>query len=461
MPSGHETAQTFQARPREEAMKNLLILHLESTTWQRLAAFSSAFPNTRRLMSQALVFDNFFSSATSTLMVVTYLFYGNDFEFDTASVFEGMRPAANNPHLFSSLRGRGYATELVCLNGFHAVRPTKLSAWADDLPPVWGTNDFPTLFARFDELTDTGPFAIYVWNLITHIEHSLALASFSSGFTDQVRRACGVADHAIGELLATLERKGLLDNTTIVVYGDHGDDYWTHGDKGGMVHGTEPYSQITWTPLAIRDPRLGAGTDVRLASTIDIAPTLRALLGVDEKTTFPHSGIDLLARANTRVFSQNFTANQPDDRTVGIRKAFSVADDACNLLASSRGLELYAYRLDPGNHCNLLHFFELAADGRLTLRSRPNAAGHFRAAFQDNPGAVADLATRFTTLRAALAERVEAKRAYIVAQGAKPAYALDPRCLATVADDPRAEPRAAPPGTRPSTPLFDVSFKLR
>ena len=28
--------------------------------------------------------------------------------------------------------------------------------------------------ATFDELTDNGPFAIYVWDLLTHIEHNLA-----------------------------------------------------------------------------------------------------------------------------------------------------------------------------------------------------------------------------------------------------------------------------------------------
>ena len=64
-------------------MRDLVIIHLESITWQRLAAFPSAFPNLRRLMREALIFDNFFSSATSTLMVVTYLFHGNDFEFDS------------------------------------------------------------------------------------------------------------------------------------------------------------------------------------------------------------------------------------------------------------------------------------------------------------------------------------------------------------------------------------------
>ncbi len=419
-------------------MKNLLILHLESITRQRLAAFGSSFPNTRRLMQDALVFDNFFSSATSTLMVVTYLFHGNDFEFDAASEFEGMRPAVNNRNLFSILQSRGYNADLICLNAFHAANPTKLASWSDDLPPLWGTNDFPSLLDRFDKLTDTPPFAIYVWDLITHIEHSLALAPFSNGLTDQIRRACGVADDAVGVMLATLERKGQLDNTTIVIYGDHGDDYWTHGFKGGMVHATEPYTQIRGTPLAIRDPGLTPGTNENLASTIDIAPTCLALLGIDESTVFPHTGTNLLASSPELVYSQNFTANQPDNRNLGIVKAFAVTDDTYNLLVSSRGLELYAYHLDPGNHCNLLHFFDIMPEGRLVLRERPGVAGHFRMALKDNPRAVANLVSHFETLRAALAERVAAKRAYIVERGVEPAFALDPRCLHTTADEARA-----------------------
>jgi hypothetical protein len=443
-------------------MKNLLILHLESITRQRLAAFRSAFPNTRRLIREALAFDRFFSSATSTLMVVGYLCYGNDFEFDASSQFEGMRPAANNRHLFSVLQSHGYHADLICLNGFHATHPTTLSAWAADLPPVWGTNDFPALLARFDALTDAPPFAIYVWDLITHIEHSLALAPYSSGLTDQVARACAVADDAIGAMLATLERKGLLANTTIVVYGDHGDDFWTHGFKGGMVHATEPYTPITWTPLAIRDPQLPPGTNEALASTIDIAPTCRALLGVDEPDAFAYSGTNLLAGAPRLVHAQNFTANQPDNRQLGIVKAHAVTDDTYNLVVSSRGLELYAYRLDPGNHCNLLHFFDVAPDGRLALRRRAGAAGHFRAAVQDNARTLAGIAAHFGTLRAALAERVEAKRAYVARRGVEPAFALDPRCLLTVAERDRElffrGPEAAPRAV--AMPAFAYTFKL-
>lgn len=419
-------------------MKNLLILHLESITRQRVESFSSSFSNTRRLMQNAVMFDHYFSSATSTLMVVTYLLYGNDFEFDTATEFEGMRPAENNRNLFSILQNHGYNTNLICLNAFYPANPTKLDSWAGDLPPVWSTNDFPTLLDRFDKLTDEAPFALYVWDLITHIEHSLALASISDGLTDQIQNACKMADDAISVMLTILERKGLLKNTTIVLYGDHGDDYWTHGFKGGMVHATEPYTQITWTPLAICDPDHAPGINKTLASTIDIAPTCLALLGIKTTSGFPYTGTNLFEKVPSFAFSQNFTANQPDNHKLGIVQAFSITDDTYTLLISSRGLALYAYHLDPGNHCNLLHFFDILPDGKLKLRDHPGSAGHFQMALTSNPRAVANIDSHFRLLRSALAKRIAAKREYIEKRGVKPAFVLDPGCFNVISEESRA-----------------------
>ena len=440
-------------------MKNLLVIHLESITRGRLAAFGSSFPHTRRLMREALVFDRFFSSATSTLMVVTYLFHANDFEFDAAARFEGMRPAGNNRHLFSILRDRGYASHLLCLNAFESLRATRLASWPDDLP-AFGTQDFPTLQARFDAVTDAKPFAVYVWDLITHIEHSLALAPYASGLTDQVSRACAIADEAIGTMLATLERKGRLADTVVVLYGDHGDDFWTHGFKAGMVHGTEPYTDVTWTPLAIAAPGVAPGTSHRLTSTIDVAPTCLALLGIDERPPFPDSGSNALAATRDVAFAQNFTANQPDDPALGIVKAFAAADDTYNLVASSRGLELYAYRLDPGNHCNLLDFFETSADGRLVLRPALSSVNHFRAALPDNPRAVAHVDARFRALRDALSARVASKRAYIESVGVRPSYALDPNVFGVFARPAAAGAGASQPAPAPKIAPFEFSFKL-
>ena len=412
-------------------LKNLVFLHLESISRQRLAAFSSAFPNTLRLMQEAIVFDNYFSSATSTVMVLTYLFHANDFELDTSTQFDGAQPARNNRNVFEVLQQRGYHADLICLNGFPA-RPIRLSTWGNGLPPVWETNDFPQLFARFDALTDAPPFAIYVWDLISHVEHSMALAPHAHGLTDQLRRACAVADHAVGVFRDTLERKGLLDDTTIVLYGDHGDDFWTHGYKGGMIHGTEPYTDIIAAPLAIRDPDHAPALRADLASTIDIAPTCLSLLGVDAETPFAYSGVDLMQRAPDAVYSQNFTANQPDSVRLDIAKAFSVTDDTYTLMASSRGLELFAHRLDPGNHCNLLHLFAFDAAGRLALQALPGTAGHFLASWSRNPQAVARLAHDFERLRERLQTRIEAKRRYIDERGVEAAHALDRRCMTTI-----------------------------
>jgi hypothetical protein len=444
-------------------MKNLVIIHLESISRQRLGSFAAVFPHITQLMREGLFFDNFFSSATSTRMVTGYFFHGNDFEYDTSPTFEAMQGAANNPHLFSILRDRGYNTELICLNGFQLVQPITLRSWSADLPPLWATNDFPSLIARFDALTDAAPFAIYVWDLITHIEHSLALAPHSSGLTDQIRRACAVADDAVGRMREILERKGLLDKTTIVLYGDHGDDAWTHGFKRGMTHGTEPYTDIIWTPLAIRDPGLAPGTVDRLASTIDIAPTCLSLLGIDATFSFPYSGVDLLHGEADLAYSQNFTASQPDNPAFGILKAFSVTDKTYTLLANSRGLELYAHRLDPGNHCNLLHFFTLDNTGRPVLQSRPLAALHFRSAWDFNPHAVESLADDFQRLRSALVARVEAKHAYVAERGVAASLALDAACLNTISREGRDvffDGAALMKPNHTDLPALEFSYKL-
>ncbi|MBS0327069.1 MAG: sulfatase-like hydrolase/transferase [Proteobacteria bacterium] len=444
-------------------MKNLVILHLESVSRQRLLAFAPAFPHTLRLMDEAVCFDNYISSATSTVMVLTYLLHANDFELDTSTQFLGAGPERNNRNLFEVLQDAGYHANLVCLNGFPA-RPIRLSAWTEDLPPIWETNDFPTLFERFDALTDAPPFAIYVWDLITHIEHSMALAPVSQGLTDQVRRACGVADHAIGTMRAMLERKGLLDRTAIVLYGDHGDDFWTHGYRGGMIHGTEPYAGIIAAPLAIRDASLAPAVRGGLASTIDIAPTCLSLLGIDSAASFRYSGVDLLKGTSDFAYSQNFTANQPDSAALDIARAFAITDGTYTLLASTGGLEMFAHHLDPGNHCNLLHFFALNGTGSLVPQRFRNAASHFIAAWSANLQATAHLVDSFERLRRALRARVAAKRDYIIGRGGNPAHTLDDGCFAKI--NPRGRetffqslPRV--PAAKLTMPGLEFSWKLR
>lgn len=402
--------------------KNLLFIHLESISWQTLNAFPESFPNLLRIMPSTRRFRSYFSSATSTQMVMASLLHGNSFELDAAPGLA--RPAANNPSLFSILESRGYRTEFLCVSAF-SIGPM-MPLLANSLPPVWTTSDFAELLAKFETAIAQGPFAIYVWNLVTHIGHAIALESFSDSIDDLVSGACAVADRIVGALFDLLERHGVLDETVVVLFGDHGDDFWTHGFKRGVTHGAEPYSHVTHAPLLIRDPALPAMDDYRMASTVDLAPTCLDLAKVPAALPFSESGTSLAFGGEHAVcFSQNFTANQPDAPERDVRKAFCVYDNSYALLVSTRGLELFNHKLDPTNHCNLLHLFELV-DGELALRVPGERVGiHLATLLEFMTNGERAVTQRFKKLQCELRQHISKKNRYVAEHAQPPFKVLD------------------------------------
>ena len=85
-------------------------------------------------------------------------------------------------------------------------------------------------------------------------------------------------DQYFGRLLEYLETKGMLDQTLIVVTGDHGDEFWEHG---GCGHGSGVYEEIIGTPLIFRYPGAFPKGLVALAEAdgVDLLPTLMDVLG--------------------------------------------------------------------------------------------------------------------------------------------------------------------------------------
>jgi hypothetical protein len=394
-------------------MKNLLILHLESISQLTLAIHRQYFPNLDRLLGASLRYDNHFSSATSTRMVQTHLFHGNDFELDQHATYSDAVAAGNCEHLFAILKAQGYHPGLACLNLYHPQVPAKFSVWPRSISVPFDSADPEAVMAELDRMTDERPFAVFFWNLISHIEHSGVYAYQASSLTNRLQNAYRKADEMFGELLRRLQDKGALADTLIVVFGDHGDDFWGHGFKGGMVHGLEPYSNMVWTPLAIWSDGVGPGMDNRLASTIDIRATCLDILGVEHHDRFPYTGKSLLSNAQSHVYSQNFMANQPDSPQLNIARAIAVYNSTYCLLASSRGLEMYAYRLDPTNRCNLLYFHELTPEGGLRLLEIPGARSHYLRAIPEGEVLSNSISRNFIELRGKLSERIAAKRAYL------------------------------------------------
>jgi arylsulfatase A-like enzyme len=85
-------------------------------------------------------------------------------------------------------------------------------------------------------------------------------------------------DHEVGLMLDYLEKAGLADNTIVVIYSDHGMEFFEHATWG---QGNSVIGEVSpRIPFILADPRRGQAMTVsEITRSIDIAPTLVELAG--------------------------------------------------------------------------------------------------------------------------------------------------------------------------------------
>jgi arylsulfatase A-like enzyme len=99
---------------------------------------------------------------------------------------------------------------------------------------------------------------------------------------DSYDAAIAYLDDRIGRLLDDLERRGILDNTVVVIASDHGEEF---GEHGVYYHGHSLYLPSLHVPLIVAYPGGPAGLRVsEPVSLTDIAPTIAQLAGIEETT---------------------------------------------------------------------------------------------------------------------------------------------------------------------------------
>lgn len=99
-------------------------------------------------------------------------------------------------------------------------------------------------------------------------------------------------DSQLGRLFAELDRRGLTDDTLIVLTADHGEEFYEHGHK---THRTSLFRETTQVPLLFSWPgHLPEGVRIPgTAGIVDIAPSISSL--VDVAPPASASGRDLSA----------------------------------------------------------------------------------------------------------------------------------------------------------------------
>jgi choline-sulfatase len=108
-------------------------------------------------------------------------------------------------------------------------------------------------------------------------------------------------DHYVGKIVATLERKGIVENTLIVFTADHGDNIGDYGifDKRYFYEQSVGVPLIMAGPGLTLNPRLGGCICRALVSGVDLYPTFLHGAGIsDRHGKASRDGLSLLDMAN-------------------------------------------------------------------------------------------------------------------------------------------------------------------
>jgi choline-sulfatase len=163
-------------------------------------------------------------------------------------------------------------------------------------------------------------------------------------------------DSQLARVMATLEATGLAATTTVVLTGDHGEEF---GEHGGTAHG-DLYVEDLHVPLVIAGPgvRAGAAIDTPVG-LVDVAPTVTELLGVPVPAAF--DGESLLpwidadpTRATPPPADRGVLSELiPDKKVPG--RAFSYITSRFQLIVDPerRTRELFDLQADPTAQRNL------------------------------------------------------------------------------------------------------------
>lgn len=178
-------------------------------------------------------------------------------------------------------------------------------------------------------------------NFADLIEHDNSLKKSQLRFFNSMH----YADTAFGDVFSALEKSGILKDSIMIVFGDHGEAFYEH--PGNYNHPFYLYEENIHVPLMIYIDGVKHQRINRVTSHVDILPTVLALLALESKRSKLHVGRSMLAGgsqtlAHLQAYWQDEYSGIVDARYKYIRKETGAS-------------ELYDLTQDAGEKQNLIH----------------------------------------------------------------------------------------------------------
>ncbi len=307
-------------RARWQQAPNLVLISLDTLRADHLGAYGyerPTSPNLDRFMQEGILFERAFAPSSWTTPSHASVFTGHHPLVHGAGGPRGFRLGGRFTTLAELARRHGYKTaaftegaavagQLGFYQGFEAYangpkespRPMATAEETFSRATAW--------LGRYGDL----PFLLFVHTYETHWPYrapapyaqmftgegvaeltpaQAADPDFPGGPLDESQKAGleaaydeGIAytDAVVGRFLDGLRREGLLANTVVVIFSDHGEAFWDHG---GIMHGLTLFDEQLHVPLFIRLPgdRPPRARIDRQVALVDVFHTLVELLGFE------------------------------------------------------------------------------------------------------------------------------------------------------------------------------------
>jgi lipoteichoic acid synthase len=288
---------------------NVVVVMLESVRADATTVYTPSLPTTPflvELAKESLVVDDMYAVIPRTSAAWVAILAGRyPGTREIVRDYASRTPVAPlDSSLPAILRARGYASafitptsmtyendsEVIGALGFQKV------VTADDIPsPVsgsvtpFGWEDRAALqpIGRWlDERTQHGgPFLLAVMTNVGHYPYGLPSDYPTRHYPsrtpehDSYLNCVHYIDDYLRQLVGLLQARHLLENTLLIVLGDHGEEFQEHG---GIVHGFALYDEVLHIPMLMRLPQADAqrGTIKGLRQQIDVLPTIIESLGL-------------------------------------------------------------------------------------------------------------------------------------------------------------------------------------
>ena len=282
---------------------NVLLVTIDTIRPDRLSCYSTKYLKTPRIDSLAakgVIFDRAFAHNPTTLPSHTNILLGTTPLYHGVQDNSKFRVSEDFLTLAEYLKSKEYSTAAF-IGAFPLDSRFGLSQGFDVYDDSYPSKTYTAFLAAerkaeeviqsaldWLEKQDSKWFAwVHLWD-----PHTLYIPPepFKSQFKDDPYSGeVAYVDSELGKMFDYLENNDLMENTVIILTGDHGESLFEHGE---VTHSYFAYNSTIWVPLIIAGPGIDARRIDENVSHIDIFPSLCDILGI-EKPSFLQ-GVSLL-----------------------------------------------------------------------------------------------------------------------------------------------------------------------